>query len=301
MALTSQMNNRGSEVDSPQANKSLNTIWLEVEGLRIRCLTAGADGAPVLLIHGGGFDSANFSFKYTIEYLARNHRVFVPDLPGYGESDKPRINYTLDYYVEFLEHFMEAIGLERISLVGISLGGAAALGFALRVPPKVEKLVLVDCYGLGSKRPFAGFGYVLVHAPGINNLIWALLCRSRRMIRWSLYTVFHNRQVVTKDMVDEAYSACRRSGAGRAFRSFQRSEVLWGGLHTDFSERLHEVSVPTLIVHGEHDSAVPVSWARRAHQRIAGSRLNVLSRCGHASPRECPEEFNRIIGQFLKQ
>lgn len=286
---------------SSQTNESLNTLWLEVKGLRIRCLTAGADGSPVILLHGGGFDSADFSFKYTIESLASNHRVFAPDLPGYGESDKPNIDYTLDYYVGFLGHFIEAVGFDQTSLVGISLGGVTALGFALRVPQMVEKLVLVDCYGLGSKRPFAGLGYMLVHAPGINRLIWALLCRSRRMIRWGLYTVVHDRRVVTKDMVDEAYSACGRSGAGRAFRSFQRSEVLWGGLHTDFSGRLHELSVPTLIVHGEHDSAVPISWAQRAHQRIAGSRLYILPCCGHASPRERPEEFNSVIGQFLKQ
>jgi pimeloyl-ACP methyl ester carboxylesterase len=283
------------------AKENLSTIWLEVDGLRIRCLTAGTNGSPVLLLHGGGFDSADFSFKYTIEALASNHRVFAPDLPGYGRSDKPRTNYSLNYYVDFLAHFLETIGLERTSVVGISLGGAVALGFALRSPRKIRQLVLVDCYGLGSKRPLGGLGFLLLHTPGINNLIWALLCRSRRMIRWSLYTVFHNRRVVTKYMVEEAYSICRRSKAGRAFRSFQKSEVLWGGLRTDFSERLYELSVPTLIVHGEYDSAVPVAWARRAHQRIAGSSLYVLPCCGHASPRECPEEFNRVVGQFLKQ
>jgi pimeloyl-ACP methyl ester carboxylesterase len=286
---------------SPQPNEDQSTIWVEVEGLRIRCLTAGTNGPPIVLLHGGGFDSADFSFKYTIESLANSHRVFAPDLPGYGESDKPSINYTLDFYVDFLEHFIDTVGLERTNLVGISLGGAVSLGFALRLPQKVEKLVLVDCYGLGSKRPLAGLGYALIHAPGINHLIWALLCRSRRMIRWSLYTVVHNKRVVTKDMVEEAYSACSRSEAGRAFRSFQRSEVLWGGLRTDLSERLHELTVPTLIVHGEQDSAVPVSWAQRAHQRIANSKLYVLSCCGHASPRECPDEFNRAVGQILKQ
>jgi pimeloyl-ACP methyl ester carboxylesterase len=128
------------------------TIWLEVEGLRVRCLTAGASGSPVLLLHGGGIDSAGFSYKYAMEPLARSHRVFAPDWPGYGESDKPDVEHTIEFYAAFLGGLMDALQLER----GISPGGGAVLGFALRSPQRVEKLVLVDSYGLGDEVPGGG-------------------------------------------------------------------------------------------------------------------------------------------------
>ena len=112
------------------------TIWLEVEGLRVRCLTAGASGSPVLLLlHGGGIDSAGFSYKYAIEPLARSHRVFAPDWPGYGESDKPDVEHTIEFYAAFLGGLMDALQLQRASLVGLSLGGGAVLGnYILRSP-----------------------------------------------------------------------------------------------------------------------------------------------------------------------
>jgi pimeloyl-ACP methyl ester carboxylesterase len=275
------------------------TTWLEVERLRIRCLTAGASGPPVLLLHGGGIDSASFSYKYAIEPLARSHRVFVPDWPGHGESDKPDVEYTIEFFIGFLGSLMDALQLERARLVGISLGGGVALGFALRSPQRVERLLLVDSYGLGDEVPWGRLSYLLVHAPLIGRLTYALLRRSRRMVRWSLYNVVRDRRVITDGMVEEAYRLVNQPGVGSAFSSFQKSEVGWNGLRTRFVDRLHEIKAPVLIVHGADDGLVPVAWARRAHERIASSELRVLPDCGHIPPRERPEEFNRLIGRFV--
>lgn len=273
--------------------------WLDVGDLRISCLVAGASGSPVLLLHGGGIDSARFSYKHAIEPLSRSHRVFAPDWPGYGESDKPNLEHTIDFYVGFLARLLDTLGLERASLVGISMGGGVALGFALSASQRVEKLVLVDSYGLGDEIPSGRLGYLLAKAPFLSDLTWTLLRRSRRMARWSLYYVVHDRQVVTEEMVEEARELFAQPGAGRAFQSFQRSEVGWNGLRTNFAGRLGEIAVPTLIVHGEHDRVVPVAWARKAHEHIPGSELRVFTDCGHMPPRERPERFNRSVGQFL--
>jgi len=226
--------------------------------------------------------------------------VSAPDWPGYGESDKPDIASTMGFYVEFLGTLMDCLELDRASLVGISLGGGAALGFALGFPERVEKLVLVDSYGLGSSVPWGRLGYLLVHAPLVNAATYALMRRSWRMVRWGLYNVVHDRSAVSDEMVEEAYRLVNRPGAGLAFAPFQRNEVGWGGLRTSYANRLGEISAPTLIVHGAHDAAVPVAWAYRAHGRIAGSELYVFPDCGHMPPRERPEEFNRIIGRFLR-
>src|ERR687886_2821280 len=99
-----------SEVD-----RGPEVTWLDVKRLRIRCFTAGVSGPPVLLLHGGGIDSASFSYKHLIEPLALSHRVFAPDWPGYGESDKPDVEHTMEFYVLFLGNLMDALQLECAS------------------------------------------------------------------------------------------------------------------------------------------------------------------------------------------
>jgi pimeloyl-ACP methyl ester carboxylesterase len=277
------------------------TRWVDVNGLRVHCLTAGGDGSPVVLLHGGGIDSASFTYSNIIGPLAEERYVFAPDWPGYGHSDKPDLCYAMGFYVDFLGRLMDALGLKTASLVGISMGGGAALGFALRSPERVEKLVLVDSYGLGSSVPWGRLGYLLVRAPLVNELTFALLRRSRTMIRWSLYGLVYDRQKVTEEMVEEISRLLDDPLAGRAWGSFQKNEVGWGGLRTDFSDRLRRLVMPTLLVHGARDRAVPLAWARRAQERIPDCELRVFSECGHLPPREQPEEFAWVVGRFLSR
>ena len=278
---------------------SPQTLWMRVNGLRVRCLIAGGTGSPVVLLHGGGIDSASFTYRCIIGPLAEERHVFAPDWPGYGHSDKPDLGYAMGFYVDFLGQLMDALGLERASLVGISMGGGAALGFALHSPQRVEKLVLVDSYGLGSQVPWGRLGYLLVRAPLLNELMYALLRRSRTMIRWSLYGLVYDRRTVSEEMIEETGRLLEDPQAGRAWRSFQKNEVGWSGLRTDFSDQLSGLMMPTLLVHGAHDRAVPVAWARRAQDRIRDCELRVFSECGHLPPREHSEEFARVVERFL--
>jgi len=273
--------------------------WIEVEGLRIHCLMAGQAGSPVLLLHGGGYDSASLSYGPSIEPISQFHRVFAPDWPGYGQSDKPDLDYTTEYYEIFLGHLMDALALEKASLVGISMGGAISLGFSLRSPQRVEKLVLVDSHGLGKEVPGRVMSYAMVRLPLLNRLVWTLMSRSRRMIRWSLQSVFHDPQSVSSSLVEEDFQAAKKTESGKAWRSWQRSEIGLGGFRTNFVEKLRTLAVPTLILHGEEDKYVPVSWARRAHTLIKDSELLMLPHCGHWLTREKPTEFIRAVLEFL--
>lgn len=282
-----------------EMSPTVQSRWLDIDGLRIHCFTAGERGPAVLLLHGGGIDSAVLSYKHTIPALARTHRVFAPDLPGYGLSDKPNVTYSIDYYVAFIERLMDALDLNTASMVGLSLGGGIGLALALDAPQRVEKLVLVDSYGLGKEIPWGPLGALLVRLPLLNTLSWAAIRRSRRLMRQTMYTYVGNRHTMSEALVDEAFEVLQQPGSGRAFQSFQRHEALWNGLRTDFSSRLTEVQAPTLIVHGELDRAVPVAWAHRAQQRIPNARLHIVPQCGHWPPREQPEAFNQVVGQFL--
>ncbi len=115
-------------------NNPINENILNVNGLRIHCYQSGSKGKPVLLLHGGGVDSAHLSWSPIIAPLGENFRVFAPDLPGYGQSDKPDVVYSIEYYTDFLRNLMDSLNLEKASLIGISLGGGIALSYTLNYP-----------------------------------------------------------------------------------------------------------------------------------------------------------------------
>jgi len=284
-----------------EIGSSIQEQWLDVDGLHIHCFVAGVSGSLVMLLHGGGLDSASISWRACIGPLSAQHVVFAPDLPGYGQSDRPAIEYTMDYYVNFLEHLLDALHLQKVSLAGISLGGGIALSFTLRFPDRVEKLVLVDSYGLLTRVSWHKLSYLLVHLPLLNALTMRLMGSSRRLIRWSLLGgLVYSPQRLSEELVDEVYQRAREPGAGKAFASFQRSEMLWNGLCSDLTGRLHEIMVPTLIVNGAEDPAVSIADARRARALIKNSELYIVPQTKHWPQGEKPEEFTRVALQFLR-
>jgi pimeloyl-ACP methyl ester carboxylesterase len=278
---------------------NIHEQWLQVQGLRVHGFVAGDQGSPVMLLHGGGVDSALLSWELLIPVLAQRHRVFAADWPGYGDSDKPKVKYAVAYYVQFLEALMGAFGLQRASLAGLSMGGSIALGFTLRQPHRVDKLVLVDSYGLQTQASMHKLSYFLVKLPLISELSYAMLRGSRAMTRASLSVLLCNPQSITDGLVDEAFAEIKKPGAGQAWSVFQKEEMLWNGTRTCFMDRLAEIVTPTLIVHGRQDQAVPLKCAQQAHVRIKSSRLEILDGCGHWPQRDRPDEFNRIVVEFL--
>jgi pimeloyl-ACP methyl ester carboxylesterase len=285
---------------APQALPASQDLWFEVNRLRIHCLKAGNRGRPVLLLHGGGFDAAGLSLRKTIPALAEQHRVFAPDWPGFGKSDAMPSTWRVEECTEFVGRLLDALGLKRASLVGVSMGGAFVLGFTLRQPNRVERLVLVDSAGLGNEIPGGFLSYCRVQLPLLDELSWALLAGSRTLARRNLRAALVNRsQVLSDELLDEIIFLARRAGAGTAFRQLQRSEYQWCGMRTKYLERLSEVEVPTLLVHGVEDRIVPVIWAERAHRLMKNSEIEVIPECGHLPPIEQPDLFNRIVRGFL--
>ena len=129
--------------------------------------------------------------------------------------------------------------------------------------------------------------------------MWAVLGRSRRLTRKTLASIFADPRAITEELIDEAREGFGRPGAGRAWSAIQRSEILPGGVRTNYVDEVGEITLPTLLVHGANDPFVKVAIAERAHARIAHSQLAIIPRCGHWPPREKPDEFNQIVTQFL--
>jgi pimeloyl-ACP methyl ester carboxylesterase len=273
--------------------------WLTVEGLRIHCLMAGRTGPAVLLLHGSGFDAAGVSLAPAMHSLATGCRVYAPDLPGFGDSDPKSDRWGFSEYSAFLSPLLAVLGLERASLVGLSMGGGIALGFALMAPEKVDRLVLIDSACLSESIPGGWRTWFAVHMPGWSALQWRILASSRRVTQRVLQRATPHHPV-THEQLDRVMRHLRRPGAGVAFSGWERQEVGWRGLRTSYVDQLPALSVSTLILHGANDPLLPAAVAERAHHLIPRSQLEVIPDCGHLAPLEQPEAVSRALCAFFQ-
>ena len=279
--------------DSKQVTVATGSRRRRANETTVRYLDAG-EGPPVVLLHGIGLDAAAISWKHAIPELADTHRVIAPDLPGHGESDKPRRRYTTEYYIETLDAFLTELGLETVSLAGISMGGCIALGYALE--NDVDRLALVDSYGLGTDAPWRPMAAMGLRLPLAGTALWQTMGVNEGTVRDTL------RGYVTRaseEFVGEIHDVLQDPDCGRTLRSWQRSEFRADGFKTCYLDELADLRAPTLLVHGDDDTLLPASWSERAAAELTDSELHVFENCGHWPPREHPERFNSVLAEFL--
>lgn len=234
----------------PMADESTGTgppHWAKASGLRIQYRVSGT-GRPLLLLHGRGSDWS--SWQHNAEFLSRYFSVFIPDLPGYGESQKPDAPVSPEWLASFLASLTDELGLEKVDIIGHSLGAIAAMSFCISYPGRVNRLILVN--STGNERP---------------TIIGRLLLKMFNLI----------------DRLKK-----KRRGPD------------WTG-DWDLAHRMKAVVCPVLVVWGRKDKYLPLSQAKAAHSLLQNSTLHVFHRCGHAPHRECPEEFNKVVFDFLTQ
>ncbi|MFC7075015.1 alpha/beta fold hydrolase [Haloarcula halophila] len=254
----------------------------------------GGEGPPLVFLHGIGLDAATVSWRHALPALADERTVYAPDLPGHGDSDKPDRAYTTEYYLETVAAFLDAVEVTEPAMAGLSMGGALALGHALD-GGDVERLVLVDSYGLGSDAYWRVAATGILQTPVVGNMLWQGVSTSKPAIRAGLRSM--GAAEPPQELVEQVASVVDRRTV-RAMRRWQRSEFRATGFKTDYSGRLAELEVPTLLVHGAADPLLPKSWTERAAASLADSELKILGECGHCPPREQPERFNRALRAF---
>jgi pimeloyl-ACP methyl ester carboxylesterase len=281
--------------------------WLQLGSVRVHH-THGGKGPPVLFIHGLG-SSGYMEWRFNLEATADRHRVFAPDLPGFGRSEKPRARYDIPYFTRFIERYMEDRGLRSAAVVGASLGGRIALELALESPRLVRKLVLVNALGLG--RPNVHVSYGLVTIPRLGE---ALMNVARDALRWAPSQTIRRvaaryagsssdlKRTMDDDYLDNLRELYAAEGYHNAYlatvRSLVTPKAVFGGQH-DMTMRLKELKVPVQLIWGADDPLFPVAHAARAHSLIERSRLTVIEGAGHTPQAERPEEFNRVLHTFL--
>jgi len=258
------------------------------------------DGPPVVLLHGGIVDSARLSWGGVVEPLAAElgRAVLAPDLAGYGDSDRPVAAYSTAYHVESMRSFLDALDVSRVDLCGLSLGGGVALGLAF-ADDRVERLVAVDSYGLGTDLPNGALTWAVSRVPTLNRLSFALLRRSRRLQRAGL----GNLAADPASLPDEVYplfaDLLEREDPGHAFRQWRAAEVTRQGYATSYVPLLPDLQQPTLFLHGVEDEVFPARWSREAADLASEAEYAGLENCGHWPPRERPVEFVERVAGFL--
>jgi len=278
----------------PLRLKKTDNQYITVNGITIRYTVRGA-GSPIILIHG--FGEFVESWAFNIEPLSEHYRVYALDLPGHGLSDKPANGYAFSLSAGFVANFMQALGINRATLIGHSIGGFMCLSTAISFPEKVDRLVLVDSGGTSKEMPLR---YRLAALPILGEIMVEPTLKAG--LRMGIKGTFYNPDLVTDEMVNMTYKYLRMRGAKRAMLEIIRESTNLSGPPPGavIIDKLNRVSAPTLVIHGAQDKTVPVDEVENASKLIPGARLAVFEECGHAPHLEKPAEFNETVLAFLQ-
>jgi pimeloyl-ACP methyl ester carboxylesterase len=251
-----------------------------------------------VLVHG--ITNSSASWEPVLARLGRHFTIIAPDLLGHGESAKPRGDYSLGASASLLRDLVVALGHERATIVGHSLGGGIAMQFAYQFPERVERLVLVSSGGLG--REVTG---VLRAAtlPG-SELVLPLLAsapvvRAGGAVGRGLSAIgVRFGSGLTE--VATGFASLRDVDTRRAFVHTARSVIDFGGQRIDASDRLYlSQEVPTLLMWGDRDPVIPVRHGIRAHEQMPGSRLEIFAGAGHFPHHDDPTAFSELLRDFV--
>jgi 4,5:9,10-diseco-3-hydroxy-5,9,17-trioxoandrosta-1(10),2-diene-4-oate hydrolase len=276
--------------------------FADAAGMRLHYHEAGPaspDGLPVVLLHGGGPGASGWSnFGRNLPVFAGHFRTFLVDQPGFGQSGRPPVtgNY-FTFAADALAGLLKTLGIERVHLIGNSLGGGTAVRFALNYPDRAGRLVLMAPGGLGlnvfAPDPTEGVRRLMEFAapPG----------PSQQKMAAFLRTLVHDQRLITDDLVDERLAAASDPAALAAMASLGASffdpataedGLLW--------REAHRLRQRVLLVWGREDRVNPLDGALVALKVIRRAQLHVFGGCGHWAQLEKFAEFNRLAISFLE-
>ncbi|HEY7010676.1 MAG TPA: alpha/beta fold hydrolase [Jatrophihabitantaceae bacterium] len=262
------------------------------------CYLDSGDGPALLFIHG--LLGSRRSWRHLVTRLEVDHRVLAPDLFGHGASAKPVGDYSLGAHAATLRDLLDHAAVEKVTLIGHSLGGGIAMQFYYLFPERVERLVLVSSGGLGRELS------PLLRSASLPGAEWVLPLLASGWVHNSVEAVagvLRGAGWTPSPMLAESwygFATLRDADARRAFLSTVRGVIDPGGQAVLANEYLPTVKhVPTLVVWGARDRIIPSSHGVAAHQAIAGSRLEIFEQAGHFPHLDQPERFAGVLTSFV--
>jgi pimeloyl-ACP methyl ester carboxylesterase len=274
------------------------TQTITLHGREVSFVRQGS-GPLLLLIHG--MAGTRETWRAVIEPLARRHTVLAPDLPGHGASAVGAGDYSLGALAALLRDLLVALGDERATLVGHSLGGGVAMQFAYQFPAIAERLVLVSSGGLGPEvspilraAALPGADRFIAITAGPGRAAGSALARGLAAVGL--------RPSADVAEVARGYASLADPGRRAAFLATLRAVVGTTGQRVHAGDRLYLAEgVPTLIMWGARDPIIPAAHGERAHQNLPGSRLEIFDGVGHLPQIEAPARFAAVLEQFVAE
>jgi pimeloyl-ACP methyl ester carboxylesterase len=259
----------------------------------------GGEGPLLVLVHG--ITNSSASWEPVLATLARRFTVIAPDLLGHGDSAKPRGDYSLGANASLLRDFMLALGHERATIVGHSLGGGIAMQFAYQFPDRIERLVLVSSGGLGREVTALLRAVAL---PGAE-FVLPLLVSGPLVSAGATISGWIDRIGVRlgSDVAAMAtgFASLQDIEARRAFVQTARAVIDAGGQRVNATDKLYLAeAVPTLLLWGDRDPIIPARHGLRAHELMPGSRLRIFAGAGHFPHHDDPAGFAAAITEFVE-
>ncbi|WP_347252119.1 alpha/beta hydrolase [Legionella sp.] len=269
--------------------------YVAINDLSIRYRAFGDGGETLVLIHGLG---ASLEHWYQLApLLAENYKLILLDLPGAGRSSKPKLHYSISFYLELLEQFMAKLSLEQVSLLGHSFGGGLALQYVLEKRAGIKNLILLSNAGFSRKIKLL---YRLLTIPLLNRILTTL---NRNGVRDSLHMNVVDNQTIEAHFIDEMYAISQLPGFGHAVRSsLSASSNIWGiktTIYKRINTKLNELSIPTLVLWGDSDPVLPFEWQQLNLQKLPNAKVKVINKAGHLLYLEQPKEVVKNIKAFL--
>ncbi|MCR8548852.1 alpha/beta fold hydrolase [Salipiger sp. P9] len=266
----------------------VQTLTITAADHRTNLHRAGA-GKPVALLHGSGAGvSAWANWRKVIAPLSDSFDIIAPDIAGFGATElKPDAQYNIMLWVEHFIGILDALEIDKISVVGNSFGGALGLMTAINHPDRIDRLVLLGtpC----GHFPLTGG----LKAQGDFN---GTLESMREAISWFPYDA----SFITEDLIQARFEAATRDGALEAFRKLMPPPTGENPIVRGIPEKLlRKVGHKTLILHGREDRVVPFERALDMHQWLDNSELHSFGRCGHWVQIEREAEFLTLVTDFL--
>jgi 4,5:9,10-diseco-3-hydroxy-5,9,17-trioxoandrosta-1(10),2-diene-4-oate hydrolase len=258
-------------------------------GYRIHYLDEGR-GPVVVFLHGSGNGASGHSnFKGNYPALVQaGYRVIVPDMIGFGYSDKPDdVEYPLSFFIECMKQLLDVIGVQKYTLVGNSLGGAVALGFALEHPAHVERLVLMAPGGLNDLPDYLAMPGMAMMFGLFNSGEPVTEARMKEFFRKAFVV---DPACVTDELVHERFEVMK----------LQNPQVIKTMKVPNMTARLGEIACPALTLWGLNENMMPDSGIMRLAKGLKNGRMVLVPNCGHWVMMEHRDLFNRMVLDFLE-
>ncbi len=260
--------------------------WANVDGLKIRYLESGKEkNDHILFIHGIG-SSADIWLNIP-DILSSDFHTIAIDLPGFGVSDKPLMEYTIEKFAEILINFINQIGINdsKTSIVGHSLGGYIAVEIAIKNKHLIEKLVLIDSSGM-----------LETPTPLLEKYFKAAMNPSENLVKKVFEEMVMDPTKISSKVVKIFISRINLPNAKHAFKS-----TLENSTNTQIGlTRLKMIDdIPTLILWGEKDAAIPLSYSQKFKDILKKSQISIIPDTGHVPFVEKPNLVCEILQKFF--